>query len=303
VFGYVTPLKDELKIREYTTFKSYYCGLCFHLKKEFGNLPRMTLNYDMTFLAVLLDSLTDKDASIQMRKCMTSPIKKKPIILDNEALSYAANMNVALVYYKLLDDVADNKSLKSRLLASVLSFYKRSFSSDILTVNAVISENLNLLNTLEKHQTFSSIDEICHPFSLIVAYILKMYPFPLTNDTPELREHLFDLGYALGKWIYMIDALDDLEKDMAKQKFNPLNVLYNKNQLPYKELLEQIKDSVTFTILNCGYNCKHHLDHLPLYKNKELLENIISLGMMDRYTKVVNACHCQKHPKHQAQKI
>ncbi|MDF2879192.1 MAG: hypothetical protein K0S30_2288, partial [Clostridia bacterium] len=198
---------------------------------------------------------------------------------------------------------ADNKSLKSKILAAVLSFYKKNFSSDILTVNAVISENLNLLNTLEKHQTFSSIDEICHPFSLIVAYILKMYPFPLTKDTPELREHLFDMGYALGKWIYMIDALDDLEKDMAKQKFNPLNVLYNENQLPYKELLEQIKDSVTFTILNCGYNCKHHLDHLPLYKNKELLENIISLGMMERYTKVVNACHCQKHSKDQAKKI
>ncbi|MDF2878321.1 MAG: hypothetical protein K0S30_1417, partial [Clostridia bacterium] len=137
MFGYVTPLKDELKIREYTTFKSYYCGLCFHLKKEFGNLPRMTLNYDMTFLAVLLDSLTDKESTIQMKKCMTSPIKKKAVILDNEALTYAANMNVALVYYKLLDDAADNKSLKSKILAAVLSFYKKNFSSDILTVNAV----------------------------------------------------------------------------------------------------------------------------------------------------------------------
>ena len=300
MFGYVTPLKDELRLHEYNTFKSYYCGLCFHLKKEFGNLPRMALNYDMTFLALLLDSLSPKATNAQMKGCLTNPFKKKPVILGNDALSYAANMNIALVYYKLLDDVADNKSLKSKTLAAILAPYKKKFSTPIQVINQVIQENLNTLSLLEKEKNFSSIDEICHPFSLITANIFKRYPYALLEDNEQIRENLFNFGYALGKWIYMIDALDDLEKDMTKGEFNPLDFLYNKNQLTYKELLEQIKEDVAFTILNCGYNCKQYLDSLPIKKNKELLMNIISLGMMDQYEKVIHACDCKnkKGQKH-----
>ena len=295
MFGYVTPLKEELKIHEYTTFKSYYCGLCFHLKKEFGNLPRMVLNYDMTFLALLLDSLSETPVNTQMKKCLTSPLKKKPVILENEALFYAANINLSLVYYKLLDDILDDRSLKSKLLALTLAPYKKKFSSKIQETNLMIQENLNHLYLLEKEKMFSSIDEICDPFSLIVAHIFKMYPYAISKDSDETRKNLFDFGYALGKWIYMIDALDDLQKDIEQNKFNPLDFLYNKNGLAYPELLIEIKDTVAFTILNCGYNCKYYLDLLPVHKNKELLENIICLGMMDRYTKVINSCHCKEN--------
>ncbi|WP_070000648.1 DUF5685 family protein [Cellulosilyticum sp. I15G10I2] len=294
MFGYITPLKDELKMHEYTTFKSYYCGLCFHLKKEFGNLPRMVLNYDMTFLAILLDSLNPTAVNTLTKKCLTSPFKKKPVVLENKALSYAANINISLVYYKLLDDVLDDKSLKSKTLALALAPYKKKFSPSVCEINLIIEENLNHLYKLEKEKNFSSIDEICDPFSLIVAHIFKMYPCTVSEDSNETRENLFKFGYALGKWIYMIDALDDLQKDIAHGKFNPLDFLYNKAHLTYLELLPQIKDTVSFTILNCGYNCKYYLDLLPVNKNKELLENIITLGMMDQYTKVIHACNCKE---------
>ncbi len=290
MFGYVTPLKDELRIHEYNTFKSYYCGLCFHLKNEFGNLPRMVLNYDMTFLALVLDSLNTEPIYTKMKHCLTSPIKKKPIILDNKALSYAAHININLVYYKLLDDAIDNKSLRSKLCAQLINPYKKKFSSSVYHINSVIQDNLQQLYALEKGGNFSSIDEICDPFSLIVAHIFKSYPHPVTDDNELVRENLFHFGYALGKWIYMIDALDDLEKDMEKGKFNPLNLLYNKDSLSYEDLIRQIQDTIAFTILNCGYNCKHYLTQLPVAKNKELLENIISLGMMDQYTKVMHSC-------------
>lgn len=294
MFGYVTPLKDELKIHEYNTFKSYYCGLCFQLKKEFGNLPRMALNYDMTFLAILLDSLNNIANESKMKVCFTNPVKKKPVILNNQALSYAASMNIALVYYKLLDDASDNGSLKSRTMALMLLPYKKKFSSSIHSINQLIEENLNILSLLERDKNFSSIDEICHPFSLIVAHILKAYPYTYLEDSEKSRESLFQFGYALGKWIYMIDALDDLEKDIEKDKFNPLNFLYNRENLPYKELLGQIKEDVAFTLLNCGYNCKYFLDQLPIQKNKNLLENIVSLGMMDQYEKITHSCDCKK---------
>lgn len=296
MFGYVMPLKDELKIKEYNEFRSYYCGLCFHIKSSFGNFPRLFLNYDMTFLGLLLDSLSGDTTTTHNKKCLTNPVKKKPIVANCDALAYAAAMNISLVYFKLLDDVYDDKNIKSKAAASLLRLYTKKFDPKICEVNTVIQENLKNLSLMENEKSFSSIDEICHPFSLIVAQMFKMYPYPIPDDNPSIREDLFQFGYALGKWIYLIDALDDLNIDMEKNKFNPLNYLYNEKQLDYKQLLKEIKDTVSFTILNCGYNCMLYLDKLPVTKNKSILENIITLGMMDKYNKVIHTCDhkCKK---------
>ena len=297
MFGYVTPLKPEMKIREYETFRAYYCGVCMHIKNDFGNIPRMALNYDMTFLAILLDSLHNEGPKFEKKRCITHPHNKKPMAIKSEALSYAAAMNVGLIYYKLIDDVNDDKSIKSKVGAMVLSTYKKKFNRNVTRVNAIIEENLNKLSKLEKDKNFESIDEICDPFSLIVANILKLYPGKIDNDSEELRENLYILGYALGKWIYVIDALDDLEEDINNNKFNPINYLYNINNKDYKEFIEEIKPRIEFTILNCGYNCKEALEKLPIKRNKEILENIISLGMMDKYTKIVENCNCKSSKK------
>lgn len=302
MFGYVTPYKDELKIGEFTLFKSYYCGLCFHIKKEFGNLPRMLLNYDMTFLGLLLDSLQEEEPAIRFQKCLTNPVKKKEVINRNTALAYAAEMNVSLVYYKLLDDIADDKNLKSKAMALTLKPYQKKFSPTTKVINQCIEENLNTLSELEKNGQFSSIDEICHPFALIVAHILGDYPALKVANEKEVRETLFNLGYALGKWIYLIDALDDLEKDMEKHKFNPLQQLYNKEQLSYAKFLPLIKEKVGFTLLNCGYNCKAALKSLPIERNQSILENIIILGMMKQYERVSTHCEC-KNKKGGKQKL
>ena len=297
MFGYVTPLKPEMKIREYETFRAYYCGVCMHIKDNFGNVPRMTLNYDMTFLAILLDALHSEGPKFEMKRCIAHPHNKKPMAIKGEALSYAAAMNVSLIYYKLIDDVNDDKSLKSKVGAMVLSPYKKKFNRNVTKVNDIIEENLNKLALLEKEKNFNSIDEICDPFSLIVANILELYPEEIDNDSEELRSNLYNLGYAIGKWIYVIDALDDLEEDINNNKFNPINYLYNKENKSYKEFIEEIKPRIEFTILNCGYNCKEALDMLPLKRNKEILENIISLGMMDKYTRIVQNCNCKSSKK------
>jgi len=286
MFGYVTPLKSELKIREFNQFKGYYCGLCFSIKKHFGNIPRMTLNYDMTFLALLLDGLNPLEINVDLKRCMSHPTTKKPVVFDNPALSYAAAMNVSLVYFKLLDDVNDDKDLKSKALAFGLSPYKNKFSSSITIINDIIKNNLNKLSNLEDNKNFSSIDEICDPFSDIVGKILELYPNKIINDGEETRRTLYDLGYSLGKWIYLIDALDDLKEDMEKDKFNPINYLFNKESLEYEVFLNVILERIEFSILNCGCTCRDALKRLELKRNRDILENIINLGMMDKYVTV-----------------
>jgi hypothetical protein len=291
LFGYVTPLKAEMKVKDFARFKCYYCGLCCHIKKEFGNIPRMSLNYDMTFLGLLLDALNPEDLEVSSHRCALHPTEKKIVIANNKALSYAASMNISLFYYKLLDDVNDDKNFKSKFFSIVLSPYKRKFASSIIKINNDIKKCLNNLSILENNKTFNSIDEICDPFSNLVGIILRDYPFELINDSTELRNTLYNLGYSIGKWIYLIDALDDLKADMEKEKFNPINFLYNKDFLPYDKFIEFIKTKIEFTILNCGYSAKENLEKLQLNRNEDILYNIIELGLMDKYVNVA------KHPK------
>lgn len=288
MFGYITPLKPELKIKDYSVFQSYYCGVCISIKNQFGNVPRALLNYDMTFLALLLDGLSNRKTSGKVIRCVAHPLKKKTIFINNDAIDYAAQMNVSLTNFKILDDINDDNSIKSKSLSLILSPYNKKFSNKIKSINDIIKSNLSVLTNLERNKNFISIDEICDPFSVIVGKILELYPGTLVNDNDYTRSLLYNFGYTLGKWIYLIDALDDLEEDMTKNKFNPINFLYNEENLSYVDLKKSIKDRIEFSILNCAYNCKDLLDNLKLTKNKDILTNIISLGMMDRYIKIIN---------------
>ncbi len=291
MFGYVTPLKAEMKVKDFARFKCFYCGLCCHIKKDFGNLPRMSLNYDMTFLGLLLDSLNPEDLEISYHRCSLHPTEKKIVIANNKALSYASAMNISLFYYKLLDDAHDDNNLKSKILSTLLLPYKRKFSSSIIEINNNIMKCLNKLSTLENNKSFAFIDEICDPFSNLVGIIFRDYPYELIDDCSELRNTLYNLGYSIGKWIYLIDALDDLKSDIEKKKFNPIDFLYNKNGLTYDKFIEFIKPKIEFTILNCGYSCKENLEKLNLKRNEDILYNIIELGLMDKYMNII------KHPE------
>ena len=288
MFGYLTPLKAELKVKDFTRFRSYYCGLCLHLKSSAGNIPRMVLNYDMTFLAVLLDSLSLKEPDFKLKRCIVHPLEKKPVVMNNDALQYSAAMNLTLYYHKIKDDIEDDNNIKSMVLEKILYPYQKKINKSIEDINSIIKSNLKNLRDLENNKNFSSIDEICHPFSDIVGNILKAYPNELINDGDELRNYLYSLGYTLGKWIYLIDAFDDLKNDMKNKKFNPINFLYNNSNASFEELVSLVKDRIEFNILNCSYNCKDILEKLPLKRNEDILKNILELGMMDKYLGVLN---------------
>ncbi|MDB2161526.1 DUF5685 family protein [Clostridium butyricum] len=288
MFGYVTPLKGELKVKDFGRFKCYYCGLCCHIKKQFGNIPRLSLNYDMTFLGLLLDALNPDEVEVASHRCILHPTEKKVVISNNKAVSYAAYINISLFYYKLVDDVQDDKLLKSKIFASVLNPYRKKFPKSVLKIDNEIKMYLNELSTLENSKSFSSLDEICDPFSKLIGTVFKNYPYELTDDSDTLRDTLYTLGYSIGKWIYLIDALDDLKKDLEDKKFNPINFLYNKDNMIYEEFIESIKPRIEFTILNCGYSIKDNLMTLNLNRNKDILYNIVELGLMDKYIKVIN---------------
>lgn len=281
MFGYVSPYKMELKIKDYEKFKAYYCGLCLSIKKNFGNLPRLTLNYDMTFLAVLLDSLSEGKTSYIKGNCILHPFKKRIFTVNNEALDYAAFCNVCLTYYKLLDDYDDDKSLKGKLMASFLDIYLKNIPERLEFSKVYMGKKLKELYSLENSVEEKNIDELSHPFADLTGFLLSSY-----ENNSDTKFDLYLLGYNLGKWIYIIDAFDDLEKDMENGKFNALTKAYNCGNMQYKDFKSSISERVEFSLSTCARKCYEYLNNLPLNKNEELLHNILQYGLLEKMNTV-----------------
>ncbi|WP_234122629.1 DUF5685 family protein [Clostridium hydrogenum] len=281
MFGYVTPLKPELKIKDYEKFKAYYCGLCVSLKKNYGNIPRLILNYDMTFLAVLLDSIDDKPCTLKQGRCIAHPLQKKHFIVENTAVDYAAFCNISLVYYKLLDDAEDDKNTASKLKSILLKTYFNKFPKELKTNTNYIKESLLKLHKLENTNSRLSIDELSHPFSDLTGFIISSY-----TKNENLKDILYNIGYNLGKWIYIIDAYDDLKNDMEKGKFNAINSSMNIDNLPYEDFSKTISHKISFILTLCGRNCFDYLNNLPMKTNVDILYNILQYGLLDKMKKL-----------------
>lgn len=295
MFGYVTPCKMEMKIKDFEKFKAYYCGLCNSIKNNYGQLPRLTLNYDMTFLAVLLDSLGNDKINFTKFSCAIHPLKKRVMINNNLALDYAAFCNTTLAYYKLMDDACDDKTIKSKVFSTFLKQYLSKSKVEYSEVMKYTKEKLILLNTLEstpmnmsidEHLSIDeqlSIDELSHVFADLTGFIISFYYV----DAP-FKEDLYWLGYNLGKWIYIIDAYDDLEKDLKSNSFNAISSLLNTDNLDFKSFSKSIQPRIDYILTTCAEQCLKNLNSLPITKNEDILYNILELGLMERMNKVFN---------------
>ncbi len=277
MFGYVMPYKLELKIKDYEMFKAYYCGLCIAIKNNFSNLCRLSLNYDMTFLGILLDSLATEKHNYEVTTCIAHPFKKKPKVINNNALDYAAFCNVALVYHKLLDDYNDDNALNKKILSMYLKKFIEKENLDLKPLLENIESNISKLTEYEKSTEYISIDELSHSFADLTGFLIAFY-----YRDKDFHDDLYKLGYNLGRWIYIIDAYDDLEDDMKKNKFNAINKAFNTDSLSYEELIEAQRDRIEFNLMMSASTTVDALNNLPLEKNSDLLFNILQLGLMNK---------------------
>ncbi|MCR5796835.1 MAG: DUF5685 family protein [Eubacterium sp.] len=258
MFGYVTVNKPELKIKEFGKYRSYYCGLCKTLGQNNGVLSRATLSYDMTFLVILLTSLYEPRNEIKHEYCGLHPTKKQ-VIIQNSIMEYAADINVILSYYHLLDDFHDEKKVRGLIGASVLRNRVRRIEDKYSEKAKFIRRKLKELSVLEKDNC-QDIDRISRPFGEILGCI-----FSYRDDA--FKEILEKMGFYLGKYIYLLDALIDLKKD---QKTGAYNVL------KYKDFDEKlIKNDLEYTARLAIIE----FEKLPLERDLNLLRNILYEGM------------------------
>lgn len=277
MFGYVRINKMDLTFREYEHYKAYYCGLCKYLKRNHTELSRMTINYDITFLIVLLSSIYQPSAQVFHEKCIVDPVKKKKHII-NEITEYAASMNILLAYYKLEDDVNDEGGIKSRLVRRA---YRKSFKTayDKYPQKAdFIKACLGELRSLEEDQS-TSIDQTSNCFARLLEEI-----FDYKDD--EYRDRLRKVGFNIGKYIYIMDAYEDLDQDLEKGRYNPFS--------SYKDDREGLKVKVDKLIGMTLARLEEAILNLDIKVNKSIIDNIIYSGVYLRYKGLINGADKKK---------
>ncbi|MGI6581130.1 MAG: DUF5685 family protein [Erysipelotrichaceae bacterium] len=258
MFGYLIANIDILDKKEKQQYRSFYCGLCNRLRNKYGLIGASTLTYDLTFVAMLLtDVYKPVNKSIEER-CIARPIKKH-LALFNEYTDYAASMNIYLSYYKHLDDINDDNSLRAKIKADKLHVFLKEIEEKYPIQAEVIKENLNYISNIEKENILNP-DLGSNAFGNIMACLL---------DKENNNANLKGCGYHLGRFIYIVDAVIDFKKDLKNELYNPLVALENYD---HYEMLLSIMD-----------DCDSYYSKLPLNENKSILDNIIYSGIWSQY--------------------
>ncbi len=217
MFGYVIPSKERLGEEEWQTYRSTYCGLCHTLQRRYGFFARFLLNYDFTFLTLLLRRQTAPPC-VRCRRCLASPIRGRRACEADGAMDAASDISVLLVYWKLKDQIADERGLRRlparALLCLLFPVFRRGRRRNP-ALNREISSRLEQLRCLER-ENCPSLDRTADQFASILTAMT-----PPEWDAEE-RRPLEQLLYHLGRWIYLIDAWDDLDEDLKRGRYNPV---------------------------------------------------------------------------------
>lgn len=269
MFGYVLPLREELKVRDWERFRQTYCGLCRTMGRRCGQLSRLLLSYDFTFLALLLGA----DGAVQRCRCPAAPCRGRRCQAQNAALELAADESMILSWWKLQDQIQDEKGLK-RLAAKFLSLvfrraYRRAAARQI-QFDRVVSEQLAALRALEDTNC-ASLDQSAETFARILTAAVPQ------NGTVLHDRAMEQLLYHLGRWIYLIDAWDDAAEDLKSGSYNPIVLRYGLKEAPAAD--SEAGKSIARTLLHSTNLALSALRLLPEEVNTPILENILWGGL------------------------
>ncbi len=266
MFGFVSAQWKELTPQQQKRYESVYCGICRQIRLRSSGTARLSLSYDMAFLGLLLMSLYEPEEQTGEGFCALHPLTRKHWT-ENPYIDYAADMNVALAYYNCLDDWKDDKKLSARVLASAFGKdYPRIRQAFPRQCHA-IEDCLNKLSELEKANC-PNPDEPAGAFGTLMGELLT---YREDIWAPELRK----MGFSLGRFIYLMDAAMDYDKDVARGKYNPFAAQGGGKQ---PQVWEE------YLVLAMG-RCTDSFEKLPLVQDKEILDNILYSGVWALYRK------------------
>lgn len=275
MFGYLQIHKDELKVKEYEAYKSVYCGLCKQLGRDYGFLTRLILSYDCTFYAILLMSLKRSCTGFSDGRCKFNPLKKcKFADCKDNAYSKASALSVISAYYKVVDDIDDSGFFKRIALKIVKPFFGRrqkKAARRFPEIENIVSEMMKNQKAAENDELVT-IDKAANPTAKMISDLAA-----LEGGNDLQKRVLSEFGYQIGRWVYLIDAADDYEKDKKSGNFNP----FIKADINDKDYI----NSVLSQSLARAYDAYNLLDIIDF---KPIIDNMMLYGFPNKQNAVLN---------------
>ena len=273
MFGYIRPVEPQLRVCELNTYKAVYCGLCRQLGRSFGLLARFTLSYDTTFLALLGMGLGAGDPEMAPGRCPFHPLRKMPLCGGTPALAFSADMAALVLWWKLRDDLAD-EGIGKRLLARLGLFLTKGAYRKAAARHRSLDEAFRRMTENQQaleSRSCSNVDEAAEPTAAALSAV-----FAALGQEEKQQRVLGRLGYLLGRFAYLADALDDLAEDRCKGRYNPF-LLAHAGTEP-EELRRQCLSSLYLTIGETELTYRL----LEVRRFGPILENILTLGLMSQ---------------------
>lgn len=275
MLGYVRAYKPEMKFKDYDVYKGVYCSLCKTIGRRYGLLARLTLSYDFTFLALLRMAVRENKVQMCESHCTFNPLKKcYDCSRDNIDLDYTADASMLTFYLKVKDNIEDSRFLKKFLCKMLLPYakhiYKRAAKNSPQLAQR-LEELSKKQSTVEKGD--ASLDEAADSSAKMLAKMLA------TDIVSSNNEALERVGYFLGRWVYIIDAVDDCEADIKSGSFNPLKKRFGTDD--FKEYCEDMLSLTVGEALN-------ELDKVKIYRFGDIINNVLIYGTLCSSKNVMN---------------
>ncbi len=265
MFGYILANCKTLSEVEKARFRALYCGMCKTLKARYGNIGRITLGYDMTFLALVISALYEQDENSGIERCAMHPVKAHPFAM-NAAMEYTADLNILLAYHKCADNWQDDKNpLYAAGKLSLASAY-RSASARRPEQADMIRRWMNDIAEIER----SGCTDIDRPVNATGQMMGALFRYDDDIWADDLRR----MGDALGRFIYFMDAYDDLRGDVKKNRYNPLKSIMDQDDFE-----DICKSSLSLMMADCA----EAFERLPILQDADLIRNILYSGVWSKY--------------------
>lgn len=278
LLGVMMVRKDEMKFREFDRYRGYYCGLCRAIGRRCSSVCRMALSFEMTFLAMLHTSLYEPETSSEMHRCALHPIGKR-LMLANEAIDYCADLSALVSYYDLRDGWDDERRVDRLAESALLKKAARRAGERLPRQKEAVERYVRALHEIEEKND-QNLDSAANLTGEMLAELYVMREDVYARD---LRE----LGYYLGKFIYLCDCYEDVERDVKKKNYNPL-IARSTNEHFAADCEQMLSDMMARAAMA--------FERLPLLEDAEIMRNILYSGIWLRFE---NATERRKAKKEQ----
>lgn len=276
MFGYVKPDDPYLYKKDDVLYRALYCGVCKSIGATCGQMARMSLTYDVAFLSCFAHNLLGVDVEIKRSHCIIHPITKRPIQKRDGLTDKLAAVNVILARYKISDDRFD--SGKGRLKGLLLKKGYNKAKALMPEVDKIVATRYEELRDLEADDD-GVIDRVAEKFSLMLAEISDVvFGDRATEDT-------YRVFFYLGKWIYIIDALDDYDKDVKSGEYNPLVMRFGAENL--QTLIKNNDADIMFMMGEIFTSIAQSLEKITFAFNSDLIKNVLLRGLPMKTKKVL----------------